>query len=313
MDDSAQYNGRPVAAPATGQLRFFQISTLILAVLLFAGVGYYEYRQHAAAPVAILVNGSAAATVESITVASSIIHAVHERQVGDGFMTAGDPHFSENVTFQRTASSAQLDSDDAATTKLAAVVHTIVQGDVIIVNKKWIVALPDAATAQMAVDELRDHYAALAPVAPLAEKPSFVQDVTIERHTVPATQTCGTSDEAAALLWTPPAPKIYTVLPHQTGWLIAKKFKLSFADFLRANSNIDVNRIAPGDTVIVSKTFPPIDVIVKKLVQHKETFGGTGVRQLTVEATYIDGQLSGTPIATSMITLQRATPARTLD
>jgi hypothetical protein len=64
---------------------------------------------------------------------------------------------------------------------------------------------------------------------------------------------------------------------------------------------------------VVSKTFPPVDVIVTKQEQKKESFGGTGLRELTVKETYIDGVLSGTPVATNMIMLQRATPRQELN
>jgi LysM repeat protein len=149
--------------------------------------------------------------------------------------------------------------------------------------------------------------------AMMLEKPTFVQTVTIDRRTVPATLTKSNVDDAAAVLWTPPPPRTYTVLPHETGWSIARKFKLQFGDFLRANAGHDVNKLIPGDTVVVSRTFPAVDVIVKKQLSEKQTFAGSGIRELTVEATYIDGIPTGTPIATNMITLQRATPRRSLE
>jgi LysM repeat protein len=313
MSDPVNREPKPDGGAVAGQLRFFQISSGILLFLLLAGVGYYEYREHQILPVAILVDGKPVATVESLAQASQIVKAVHERQVGPEYMDSDDPHFRQDVEFKHTTADVPIDSLDAATAKLSASATTVVQADAIIVDKKWTVALPDAATAQAAVDELRQHYADLPPNVPVAEKPTFVQNVSIERRTVPASLTRRSADAAAQLLWTPPQPVTYVVEPHQTGWLISKKFHMTFADFLRANAGSDVNRLAPGDTVIVSKTFPPVDVIVKKMTQQNQTFGGTGVRQVTMESTYIDGNLVGTPITESMMTISRATPRSVVD
>jgi LysM repeat protein len=298
---------------STGQLRFFQATTILLAILLLGGAGYYYYRQHASQPMTILVNGAPTATVQNLTAAVSLVRLVHTEQVGPEYFGRDNPRFTEPVEFQKASDQTPIDSTDAAESKVAAATHTVVDADVILVDHKKIIALPDAQTAQDAVDELRSHYASMPPPGDPIEKPTFVQNVTIDRQVVPASLTKRNADDAAALLWTPPPPQTYTVQLHETGWSIARKFKLQFGDFLRANAGSNVNRLAPGDTVIVSKTFPPVDVIVKKQEQKTETFGGSGVRQLTVEETYIDGVLTGTPIATSMITLQRATPRRSLD
>jgi len=295
------------------QLRFFQFTTVFLVLLLVGGVAYYEYRQHALQPVTIVVNGNPVTTVESISAAQNLITQVHALAVGSVYLAHDNPRFVEDVEFLKAPNQTLIDSSDAAAAKLSAATHTVVDADAIVVNQKPIVALPDAQTAQQAVDELRNHYVSLPPSGPLMEKPSFVQTVTIDRRTVPAALTKTNADDAAAVLWTPPPPQTYQVQSRDTGWSISQKFHLSFSDFLRANAAINVNRLAPGDTVIVSKTFPPVDVIVKKQLEEEQTFGGSGERQITEEATFIDGVLTGTPIALNIVTLKRATPGNFLD
>ena len=308
--NTSQDNGRQ---PASGQLRFFQGTTLVLALLLIGGLGYFYYRQHALAPVTVQVDGKPITTVDSMVTAKQVLHAVHAAALGDQYFVRDNPRFTEQVDFVDAPGQAVIDSADAAETKLSAATHTVVDADVIIVNKKKIVALPDAQTAQAAVDELRQHYATMPPDIQPIEKPTFVQTVSIERMTVPASLAKNSADDAASVLWTPPPPKTVTVLPHETGWAIARKYNLQFSDFLRANAGHNVNRLAPGDTVVISKTFPPVDVVVIKQEQKQETFGGTGVRELTVQETYIDGVLTGTPVATSMVTIKRATPHGTIE
>jgi LysM repeat protein len=292
------------------QLKFFQATTVVLAIVLMGAICYYEYILHSLQPITIAINGTPIATVDSINAARAIIRTVHSEQVGAVYLTADHPHFKEDVEFVRSSSATPIDSDDAAGAKLAAATHTVVDADVIIVNRKPLVALPDVQTAQTAVDELRDHYASLPPSDPIEERPTFVQDVTIERRTVPAEIAKTNADDAAAVLWSAPPPKTYVVESGQTGWAIARKFKMTFSQFLQANAGRDVNRLAPGDTVNVSQDTPPVDVIVKKTQEEKQIFGGTGVRQLTMEVTYIDGVATGTPVTINMITLHRATPSR---
>jgi LysM repeat protein len=296
-----------------GQLRFFQGTTLLLALALLCGGGYYLYRQNMQQPMAILVNGKPVATASSLAEAANIIRLVHSEQVGPEYIAKNNPRFTESIGFAKAADQIIIDSTDAAAAKLSAATHTVVDADAILVDNKPVVALPDSAIAQEAVDQLRDHYAAMPPDGPPLEKPRFVQTVNIEKKVVPAKLAKRNADDAAAVLWTPPPPLTYTVKFHETGWSIARKFKLKFGDFLRANAGHDVNRLTPGDSVVVSKTFPPVDVIVTKQEQKKESFGGTGLRELTVKETYIDGVLSGTPVATNMIMLQRATPRQELN
>ncbi len=295
------------------QLRFFQAATTVLLVLLVCAVGYYVYRQHTLQPVTVLVGGKPVAVVENMAAAKALITTVQAQQVGPEYFAHDDPRFAEDVEFQTTNGQTLIDSSDAAAAKLAHAAHTIVDADVIVVDQKPIVGLPDAQTAQAAVDELRDHYASMPPDAPLEEKPSFAQTVTIDRRTVSAALARRNADDAAQVLWTPPPATTYTVKYGETGWIIANKFKMSLTDFLRANAGHDVNRLKPGDSVIISRTFPPIDVIVKKRQELTEHFGGTGLRQMTEIDTYMDGVEVGAPVATSMLTLQRATPRYSID
>lgn len=314
MGDPANRTRRLTSETDVRALKFYQVTSIVLLVTLAAGFCFYEYRQHQATPVTILVDGNPIVTVADSSVAAEVLHSVHERQVGDAYLNGdNDIHFAEIIQFKHTTSSAPIDSADDAVTTLASVVKTVVEADVIIVDKKWLVALPDQAAAQETVDDLKSHYVAMPPDDQLAEPPTFVQNVTIERHTVDYNLTRQVASDAAAVLWTPPQPVTYTVQPHQTGWLIAKKFHMSFSDFLRANSGSNINRLSPGDAVVVSTTFPPVDVIVRKISQQSQKFGGTGVRQITLESTYIDGQLTGTPVAQAIVTLHRATPAYEID
>jgi hypothetical protein len=105
---------------------------------------------------------------------------------------------------------------------------------------------------------------------------------------------------------------------HDTGWSISRKFHMDFTEFLRANSGRDVNKLHPGDTVYVSKTTPPLTAIVVKQSEQNEAIrpgvpaDEAGLRKITVETTYINGDPEGPGTATNVETLRRAKPSRSI-
>lgn len=302
-----------------GQLRFFQILAGLLALALVCVAGYFFYRQHQIQPVEILVAGHSAATVENLPEARALLRTVMDQAAGPAYAQAGDPRFKETVQLVRVPASTPLDSDDTAKDKLASVLQVTVEADVIKINGKPFVALPDKDTAQATLDTVRKHYSDMPPNDPLVGKPSFQENVEIERERVKSTLTKQSPDQAAPLLWTPPPAKTYTVQPHETGWSIARKFHMAFGDFLRANSGRDINHLAPGDTVAVSQTYPALTVIVKKQSEKEEPIipgapaSSAGLRQITVVTTYINGTAEGPGQAIDIYTLQRARPRATID
>ncbi|HEX5322825.1 MAG TPA: LysM domain-containing protein [Capsulimonadaceae bacterium] len=313
-------------SPASGQsgnsqaqLRFFQILAVLLAVLLAGGAAYVFYRQRQIQPVAILVNGKTITTVENATEAKQILRSVLDDSAGPAFIAQGQPHYKEAAQLQRVSDASQLDTDDSAKAKLSAALHVTVIGDVIVIDHKPIVALPDKDTAQAALDAVRKHYSDMPPNDPIVDKPSFREKVEIVRQRVSASITKSTADEAAPLLWTSPPARTYTVQFHDTGWSISRKFHMQFADFLRANSGRDINHLAPGDTVSVSQTYPPLTVIVKKQTDKEEPIikgaseDSAGLRRITLITTYINGVEAGPGEAVNIYTIRRAQPRRYLD
>ena len=324
LSDSSSTSEPPSASrrprdPTTGQLRFFQVLAGMLALALVAGGSYVAYRQHQIQPVEIVVDGHAVATVENLIDARALVRSVRDLDAGPNFLQAGDPRFRETAQLVRVPASTPLDSDETAKDKLASALEVTVEADVIKIDGKPFVALPDKDTAQATLDAVRQHYADMPPNDPLVEKPSFREDVEIERERVSTTLTKQSPDQAAPLLWTPPPAKTYAVQLHETGWSIARKFHMVFADFLRANSGRDINHLAPGDTVAVSQTYPALTVLVKKRSQKQEQIvpgapaASAGLRQITIVTTYINGIAEGPGQAIDIYTLQRARPLSSID
>lgn len=301
------------------QLRFFQVLAALLAVLLIGGAAYFFYRTRQVQPVAILVGGRQITTVENLAEARQLLRTVRNDAAGPVYMESGEPLYKEVAELQRMPDSSSLDTDDTARAKLAAALHVTVVADVIFVNHKPLVALPDKDTAQATLDAVRKHYSDMPPNDPLVDKPTFQEKVDIERQRVSTKLAKPSADEAAPLLWTAPPAQTYTVQSHETGWSIARKFHMQFADFLRANSGRDINRLAPGDSVNVSKTYPPLTVIVRKQTEKNEAIlpgaseSSAGLRRLTLIKTYINGVETGPGDAVNIYTVRRARPSRYLD
>jgi LysM repeat protein len=297
-----------------GQLHFFQALAGLLALVIVAGAGYMVYRQHQVQPVQILVDRQPVATVENLADARALLRSVQDQDAGTAYISSGDPLFKQTVQLVRVPASTPLDSDDTAKNKLASALRVTVLADLITIDGKPFVALPDKETAQATLDSVRNHYADMPPNDPLVEKPSFQEHVEIDRERVSSSLIKQTPGQAAPLLWTPPQAKTYAVQLHETGWSIARKFHMAFADFLRANSGRDINHLAPGDTVAVSQTYPALTVIVKKRSQEQEQIipGAPadvgGLRQITLVTTYINGIAEGPGQAINIYTLQRARP-----
>lgn len=301
------------------QLVLFKSLSAILAILLLAGAGFYFYRQHQGQPVSILVNGQPVATVESAADADALIARVTLEKAGSAG-AAAKPQRRESVQLVRvTNPSVALDSDDTALQKLSAAIHVTVAAYLITVDGKPMVALPTKEAAQAALDALRKHYSDMPPPDAVLGEPTFREDVEISHKRIPAGLLKEDADSAVAVLDTPPPAKTYTVELHDTGWSIARKFHMNFTDFLDSNSGFDINKLHPGDTVNVSKTTPPVTVIVVKESSKQQPIrkdapaDAAGLRQETIDTTYVNGTAVGPGNATSIVTLRRAKPQRFVD
>src|SRR5579883_2111401 len=217
---------------AQAQLRIFQALAALLAVILVGGAAYFFYRQRQIQAVSIVVNGRSITTVDNATEAKDLLHQVRENAAGPAFTLSGQPLFKEEAELRRVSDTASLDTDDTARTKLAGALHVTVVADVILIGNKPFVALPDKDSAQATLDAVRRHYEEMPPNDPVVDKPTFQEKVEIDRRRVPVALTKPSADEAAPLLWTAPPAQTYVVQPHETGWAIARKFHMQFADFL---------------------------------------------------------------------------------
>jgi LysM repeat protein len=299
---------------AEGQLRFFKALTVILLLALLAGAAYFVYHQRKVQPVAIVVAGQTVTMVENASMATAVIKQALNSAVGAAYSADGDPQFTRPIQLQRVSDGTPFDAASTASTKLSTAVPITVLADLIVIKGKAFVALPDKQTAQAALNDVRYHYASMPPDASVVGTPTFQEKVQIVRKRVSTALCMPSAEDAAHKLLTPPPAKLYTVQPHDTGWLIARKFHLTFSDFIRANAGRDLDRLVPGDTVNISQTYPPLTVIVNKVTSATQSIiagasqEDAGERRVTQITTYINGASVGTPQSVSVYTIRRAKP-----
>jgi LysM repeat protein len=306
----------PVATPSpvSNQLRFYRILSVVLIAMILGGVGYHLYNEQRTLPVKVLVGGAPIATVVDYQTANSLVAQLAARQLGPAYTVHSSPESSLPIQLQRVAADSPVDSTDDALAKLAAATRLSVMADVICINGKQIVGLADKVAAQAALDEVRQHYIAMPPADMVTDKPTFREKVEIKRKRVAASICVAGSEAAAQLLMAVPPAKTTTVEPHETGWSIARKFHMSFGDFVRANSGNDINHLMPGDTVNVSRSFPPLTVIVHKEHTALEPIlagapaDAAGERRVTSIDTYVNGVRAGQSQPVSVFVVRPATP-----
>ncbi|BDI31968.1 hypothetical protein CCAX7_40190 [Capsulimonas corticalis] len=276
------------------QLRLFKALAGVAVVALLAGGGYVVYQRHLGQPVSILLDGKPIVTLQNQQTATTVLAAA-ERKAAGFDVGAKDIVRLQKVQFVRTSGSEPIDSPDTAQDKIASRLKLHVYAYAISVNKRVTVALPTEDDANKTLTLIKDHFAQAPPDAKVIGDPTFSENVLVARKAVDPARIKPTPEEAATFSWTPPPSKDYVVKPHETGYAIARKNHISFSDFLIANAGRNLNKLKPGDTVIIQKNPLPLTVLVKKQFQADEKIianapeSEAGLRTVTYLVTYANG------------------------
>ncbi|MEO7715250.1 MAG: LysM peptidoglycan-binding domain-containing protein [Capsulimonas sp.] len=276
------------------QLKLFKALAGIAVAALLAGGGYIAYQRHLGQPVSILIDGKPIVTVQNQQTANSVL-AASERKAAGFDVGPKDVIRLQKVQFVHVSGSEPIDSPETAQDKLAGRLKLHVYAYAISVNKHVTVALPTEKDADKTLDLIKEHFAQEPPDSKVVGEPEFSEHVVVSRKAVDPARIKSSPEDAAAFSWTPPPAKEYTVKPHETGYAIARKNKVSFSDFLKANAGRNLNKLMPGDTVIIQKNPLPLTVLVRKQLQANEKIipnapeDQAGLRAVTYLVTYANG------------------------
>ena len=243
----------------------------------------------------ILISGKPVATVRNAATANQLLAEAEREKVGAAY--AGQtPILLHLPQFRRAPTDVPVDADAVAQQRLTHALNLRVHAAVIVVNGKPTIGLPDADAAQKTLDMVKDHFAQMPPQEQVVGEPQIVEKVAVVSKAIDMVRARATPEAAAPYFWTPPPAKTYTVQHGDTGFRIAARSHLSFADFLTANPNHDLNKLKPGDTVNVQKMPMLLTVRVKKQFTKDEPVVAhapadeAGLQRVTYLVTYSNGQ-----------------------
>ena len=277
------------------QLRVFKVLAACLAAVLVIGGAALLYVRHLGQPVTILINGNPVGTVRNAAAANALISDAEKAKIGPAF-AAEEPIRMQKVSLIRAAANVPQDPDDAVQTKLERLLTLRVPAFVILVNKQPSLAFPTPDAATQALRLVQNHWAQMPPSAPVVGQAQITQAVTIEKRIVDTKLLRADPAKAASYYWTPPPSRTYAVKRGDLGSRIAARFHISLTDLIRANPNINLNRLKPGDTLHVQKMPLLLTVRVQKtLVTTEKVRPGTpayaaGSQRVTYLVTYLNGQ-----------------------
>ena len=296
---STQTPPTPAAAPSVDalgrQLRLLKGLVGLLALALMGGAGFYLYQRHLGQPVTILIGGKPITTIRNAATANQLLAEAEREKVGAAF-AGRTPILLHLPQFRRAPADVPVDADAVAQQKLTHALSLRVHAAVIAVNGRPTIGLPDADAAQKTLDLVKDHFAQRPPPEQLVGEPQILERVTVVSKVIDTARARATPEAAAPYFWTPPPAKTYTVQRGDTGFRIAARNHLSFADFLTANPSHDLNKLKPGDTVNVQRMPMLLTVRVRKQFTKEEPVVAhapadeAGLQRVTYLVTYLNGQ-----------------------
>ncbi|MGI4790556.1 MAG: LysM peptidoglycan-binding domain-containing protein [Janthinobacterium lividum] len=277
------------------QLRVFKLLAAFLAAVLVIGGGAFLYIRHLGQPVTIFINGKPVATVRNAAAANTLIAAAEKAKIGAAF-AAETPVRLQRLSLLHAAPDAPQDPDDAVQSKLEKLLTLRVPAFVILVSKQPSLAFPTPDAATETLKLVQAHWVQMPPAAPITGQAQITQPITIEKRTVDTRLLRSDPEKAAAYYWTPPVSKTYIVRAGDLGSRIASRSHISLADLIRANPNINLNRLQPGDTINVQKMPLLLTVRVRKTLVNTEKVRpnvpayAAGSQRVTYLVTYLNGQ-----------------------
>ncbi len=298
MPNAQQTNiGQPAGPQADAlarQLRVFKVLAALLAAALLTGGGAFLYVRHLGQPVTIMLDGKPVATVRNAAAANALIAGAEKAKVGGAFSQEAIVRL-QKLSLVHAAPDVPQDPDEAVQTKLVHLLKLRVPAFVLLVSNKPSLAFPTPDAATQTERLVQDHWAQMPPAAPVVGQPQITQTVAIEKRTVDTSLLRSDPAAAAPYYWTPPPSRTYVVRFGDRGSRIASRFHLSLTDFIRANSNKNLNRLKPGDVVNVQKMPLLLTVRVRKtLTETEKVHPGApasvaGLQRVTYLVTYLNG------------------------
>lgn len=181
-----------------------------------------------------------------------------------------DEEFGKRVSFKLAfVSRNQLLAPEKIVTELKLAFQPRVAAAAIFVNGNPVAYVPDVATAQSILENLKKDNSPLAPGETLVSV-GFAEDVQVLDSTVPAAKVLVWNDAWNLINIGTDTPQTYSVQPGDSLWTIARKNNLYVSDIVQSNHIQEDSLLALGQKVFLNTPTPLISVIAKVQGQANE-------------------------------------------
>jgi len=280
MADNRDFGHEETTRRLRRRLWMERVALLLLAVAFL--VLYFDRLPGRRRVCLIAVDGEPVAVLAS--------QAEAERLLDDLKDVAGsseDGDFAQQVTLHSVpASRHPIQTEAEALAALSARVEVLVQASAILANDQLVVALP---TQGGAVETLSLLLARLAPTDQSDPPAFFKERVRIDLQAVPVELVARTPEDAVQhVLQASETQAVHEVLPGETGWQIARDYRVSLNRLRQANPDLDLDRLRADASLNIPGSEPGITVVARKEVQE-QVGEGLSRRTQTVRITYENG------------------------
>jgi len=233
-------------------------------LLLFGALCLGLYRQfHPPSAWAILVEGEPAALVARKQVAQQILSSILRTQAGA---------FVSQARFRQKVAIEEVRPPDGnilgrwkAQQQVSRRLSVVIPASWMMVEGKELVALPSRSEAEQCLRAVVWHY--LPRGARLVGEPKFKETIDFREEMVSpakAREIVVSREEGIKRLLAPSVPPTeYLIRRGDTASGIAARFKVSLEDLRAANPDLNLERLRPGEKIVVAGGRPPVTVVFR--------------------------------------------------
>jgi LysM repeat protein len=282
--------------------------------IVVGAIGWFGILHLCKTPYTILVDGKPVATVESFAAAKTVLKEARTRRIGN--KAPGEVRFAVQVSLKKAKRDVSIVDIPEAVRAVETAAPVEVEGYAIVVDDEPILALQSEKQAQESLRLLKDYYSSKLPE--IHVKPSFKEQVYIEKRFVDPAKLCTSPGEALDLMISETTkPVYYTIKAGDRAVKIAAEYGISLNELKAINPKVDLNRLVEGDRLMVRKGRKPITVVHKARIVQTVTVtppptapyylrNKTGKRTVTTIVTYENGEPVSQEIISQVTTWNRS-------
>ena len=242
-------------------LRILVYSMVILAVLAVGGVGVNYLVGQNRTCYALAVDGQEVLLFSSESAVTKALGAYAAGQLPAGCEGLQTDYKQKLTVVPNKAKGRELSTEQEIAQTLAAKVTVLVLTKAITVDGEAVAALPNEQAALAALDEVKKHYYPTSADVAVADA-KFRESVTITDYWAAAPWVKTKEQAVASILGGDSEEQKHTVADGESFWTIAKKYGVTVAQLQASNSDVNSEKIKPGQEIRLTQYKPVLRVVV---------------------------------------------------